>query len=52
MVTSPSNAFDSACSFELAPRTARARDLPAWLLHWVTAYAGGRPRISVSFHAR
>jgi uncharacterized protein (TIGR02466 family) len=52
MIASPSNEFDSACTFELAPRTGQLVIFPAWLLHWVTTYESDRPRVSVSFNAR
>lgn len=52
MVTSPSNQFDSAGTFQLPPRTGDLLVFPAWLVHWVTPYQGDRPRISVSFNAR
>lgn len=52
MVTSPSNVFDSAGTFQLPPRTGELLIFPAWLVHWVTPYQSDRPRISVSFNAR
>ena len=52
MVMSDANAFDSACTYEVAPRTGMLVIFPAWLVHWVTPYQSDRPRISVSFNAR
>lgn len=52
MVATPSNAFDTACAFELAPRTGTLVMFPAWLLHWVTPYTSDRPRVSIGFNAR
>ncbi len=52
MVIGEGNAFDSATSYQLTPRTGELVIFPAWLLHWVTPYQSDRPRISVSFNAR
>lgn len=52
MVASPTNGFDSADAYEVAPRTGALVIFPSWLVHWVTPYQGDRPRISVSFNAR
>ncbi len=52
MVMSDANRSDSACTFQVAPRTGELVIFPSWLVHWVTPYQSDRPRISVSFNAR
>jgi len=46
------NRFDCASTFEIQPRTGLLLLFPGWLLHWVTAYRGENPRISVAFNVR
>jgi uncharacterized protein (TIGR02466 family) len=52
MVIAESNAFDSACTVRIAPKSGELIAFPAWLVHWVTPYRGARPRISIAFNAR
>lgn len=52
MVITGANVQDSACTFHLYPRTGMLVVFPAWLLHWVPAYRGARPRISIAANLR
>lgn len=49
----PAEGFDLFPSlFEVRPRTASMAVFPGFVQHFVHAYQGGRPRVSVSFNVR
>jgi len=52
MVHGPTNVHDTACTFQLTPRTGVLVVFPAWVVHWVVPYRGERPRISIAVNAR
>ena len=44
----PGNPFDGR--FKVEPRDGRLILFPSWLTHFVHAYQGSRPRISIAFN--